>query len=441
MEQFGQIIALIKSFLWQGPLLIMLVLTGLYLSFQLRFLQIRHFFTALKLLLKPEKQGNPKGDLSPFAALMTALAGAIGTGNITGIAVAISLGGLGSLFWMWCIALIGMVTAYGEATLAVYYRTQTKEGGYAGGPMYTICKGLGRKGLGRLFAVFGVIASFGIGATVQSNSVALGLEEAARVPLWISGLLLAFITGLVVLGGIRSIGRLVCILVPFMAGAYVFAGLIVCGFHYDRIFPSLVAIVQSAFGFQACLGGFAGSALLLAVEQGGANGIFANEAGLGSLAIAASSAKTSEPSHQGLYGIAGVFFATMVICTVTGMSIAVSGVDPSVFSGSALTIKAFSSVTDYFRWVVVIGLLLFAFTTILAWAYYGEKCLEFLFTSKVIPYYRACYLALIFIGSFVQAKIIWDFANLANGLMAIPNLISLVILTPKIKELSRKLLE
>lgn len=431
----------LKNFLWSGPLLALMVIVGLYLTFALKGVQFRYLLFSLKSLVSKDSQGTEPGDgdLSAFAALMTALSGAIGTGNITGVALAISIGGYGALFWMWLIALIGMVTAYSECLLAVKFRTLNDKGQISGGPMHTLSNGLGQKKLAILFCIFGIIASFGIGGTVQSNSVAYVLNTFMGVdPLW-TGLGMGLLTVCVVIGGIQSIGKVAGVLVPFMALFYVVGGLVVIGCNWQQIPQAVAMILTSIWSPESAAGGVMGATIASALSQGVSIGIFANEAGLGSLAIASSAAATKYPARQGFMGISGVFVATMVICTITGLSLAVTDVlgtqdaTGASLSGAALTIAAFNTVFPGFGNVVLGGLCFFAFTTILAWAYYGEKCLEFLLGVKVSFFYRWCYSASVVCGPLIPTALVWASANLANGLMAIPNLISLLLLVKVIK--------
>ena len=437
MEWIGETISATKSFLWQGPLLLLLAGTGLYLTFKLRFLQVRGAWHAFRLVTSTTSDVEAgEGDISPFSALMTALAGAVGTGNITGIAVALSIGGIGSLFWMWVVAFLGTVTAFSESTLAVHFRTKNSNGEMCGGPMVTLDKGCGLPRLAKIFCILGILASFGIGATVQSNSVASGMLETLGIPPAITGLAMAALTAGVILGGIRWIGRAASILVPFMAVLYVAGGIVVCIYHYEALPTALLGIVRSAFSPSAAAGA---CGWWLCMEHGAANGVFANEAGLGSLAIAASSTNAKSPVTQGLFAIAGVYMATMGICTVTGLVLAVTGVlDQPAIPAAAKTIAAFRSVTPELGVVVVVGLVFFAFTTVLAWAYYGEKCMEYLVGVKATTAFRVFYCCLVPVGALTSATTIWDFANLANGLMAIPNLISILLMATVVRSLSER---
>jgi AGCS family alanine or glycine:cation symporter len=423
-----------RDLLWSGPLLILFVFVGLYQTFKLRGLQFRCLKQAFGLIVKQDKvQKEPiVGDISSFQTLMTSLAGAIGTGNIAGIATAISVGGFGALFWMWVVAFLGMATTYSETLLSVKYRVTNKNGAMAGGPMYTLARGLKAPKLAACYAFFGAIAAFGIGNLVQANSVAHALTTAFPISNVSVGLIMMVVTGAILLGGITRIGRFAEWLVPFKALLYLSVGIGILIVHYDSIGKALWLIVSSAFSGQAAVGGFMGSSFILAVQYGVTKGVFSNEAGLGSLAIAAASAKTEEPVEQGLLAISGVFISTMLVCTVTGLVLAVTGVLGTVDStghlltGSSLVMAAFGSVAPGLQYVVVIGLILFALTTVLAWGYYGEKCVEYLFGLKIAYAYRWVYTVMIFIGALLKLELVWAFADLANGFMAIPNLIAII---------------
>ena len=440
-----EILEFLKNALWGGPLLFLLVGVGVYQTWVLQGLQFRHFFHGLKLLVlgqdkyEPISEHEKNGELSAFQSLMTSLAGAVGTGNITGVAIALSLGGYGALFWMWVIALFGMITAYSEAVLAVRFRQKGENGTVIGGPMQTLLHGLQMKKSALAFAIFCIISSFGIGATIQSNSVAAGLQESFGIAPYWTGLVMAFITACVVLGGVKSIGKAASVLVPFMAISYLGAGILVLMVHVESLIPALLLIVRSAFTGHAAVGGFLGATFVTAIQHGVSIGIFANEAGLGSLAIAASTARTKHAARQGFLAISGVFISTMVICTMTGMVIAVTdvlsqGSQGAQLTGSALTIAAFSQVRPEFGLVVVFGLVFFAFTSVLAWACYGEKTVEFLWGAKPAKIYRYLYTVAVFLGTLIEPHSVWVFANLANGLMAIPNLFSIVRLSSVVKE-------
>jgi AGCS family alanine or glycine:cation symporter len=441
-----------RDALWSGPLVLLLVFAGLYQTIQLRGLQFRYLFYSLKLVFVPKFLAsestahtsavkNPLkkiGDLSSFQSLMTALAGAIGTGNVTGIATAIVAGGVGALFWMWVIALFGMATAYSEALLAVKFRIFNAEGKACGGPMYTLKHGLKSKYLAAAFSVFGAVAAFGIGNLVQSNSVADAVYAVHGVR-EITGIVMVILLGAVVLGGIRSIGRLAGVLVPFMALAYLGAGILILGVHADRILPAFGLIFKSAFTGQAAVGGFLGSSLMMALQQGVSKGVFSNEAGLGSLSIAASTAQAPHPAQQGFFAISGVFISTMLVCTITGLVLAVTQVLGSttptgeLITGSALALDAFSSVYPALKHLVFVALVLFAFTTILAWAYYGEKCMEYLCGTRIAYGYRWIYTGVVYLGAILELELVWGIAEIANGLMAIPNLIAIILLSRVVK--------
>lgn len=432
-----------RDFLWSGPLLILLVGVGLFQTLQLKGLQFRYLPLAFRLIFKAKKEGQLQGDITAFQSLMTSLAGAIGTGNIAGIATAVGIGGFGSLFWMWIIAFLGMATAYSETLLSVKYRTVNADGKMAGGPMYSLRNGLKMPRLAALFALFGAIAALGIGNLVQANSVAHALHTGFSISHFSSGVLMTLITGAVLLGGIKSIGRVAEWLVPFKAGLYLCVGLVILGIHYDRLWPALQLICNSAFQGQAAVGGFLGSSMILAVQYGVSKGVFSNEAGLGSLAIAAASAKTKQPAEQGLLAISGVFISTMLVCTITGLVLAVTGVlgkvgqNGEALMGSSLVMAAFDSVYPGLQYVVVVGLILFAFTTVLAWGYYGEKCVEYLFGIKIARCYRWIYTLMIFIGALLKLELVWALADLANGFMAIPNLIAILGLTAVVQSETR----
>lgn len=422
----------LKDFLWSGPFLFILVAVGLYQTIRLRFIQFRYLGSSLKLIFRAKKQAEARGDISSFQSLMTSLAGAIGTGNIAGIATAVSVGGFGALFWMWIIAFLGMATAYSETLLAVKYRITNKDGAMAGGPMYSLARGLKMPRLAALYALFGAVAAIGIGNLVQANSVTHAMTTAFPIGNATVGIVLTLLVGAVLLSGITSIGRVAEWLVPFKASLYLSVGLAIIVLHYDRLWDALQLIVGSAFQGQAATGGFIGSSMILAMQYGVSKGVFSNEAGLGSLAIAAASAKTEQPAEQGMFAISGVFISTMLICTITGLVLAVTGVlgqtapNGELLTGSSLVMAAFDSVLPGLQYVAVVGLILFAFTTILAWGYYGEKCVEYLFGLRFAKYYRWIYTSMVFFGAILKLELVWALADLANGFMAFPNLIAVL---------------
>jgi AGCS family alanine or glycine:cation symporter len=432
-----------RDFLWSGPLLYLLVAVGLYQTLRLRGIQFKQLGHALKLVFQHQKNKElgAQGDISSFQSLMTSLAGAIGTGNIAGIATAVAIGGFGSLFWMWVIAFLGMATAYSEALLSVKYRIQNKEGTMAGGPMYTLARGLNKPKLAWIYAFFGALAAIGIGNLVQANSVAHAVTAAfPSVSHTAVGLVMMVFIAAVFLGGITSIGRVAEWLVPFKALIYISVGLFILAVNYEHLPDALWLILSSAFSGQAATGGFIGSSMLLAMQYGVSKGVFSNEAGLGSLAIAAASAKVKHPAEQGLFAISGVFISTMLICTITGLVLAVTGVlgtvgpDGQVLTGSTMVMAAFDSVYPGLQYVVVMGLIMFAFTTVLAWGYYGEKCVEYLFGIKSVRAYRVVYTAMVLVGALLKLELVWALADVANGFMAIPNLIAIIGLSAVVRQ-------
>lgn len=420
-------LAAVGGYVWGPPLLILLVGTGIYLTIRLSFLQFTMLPYALKTAFTKNQDKKSEGDISHFQSLMTALAATIGTGNIAGVATAVVIGGPGAVFWMWISALVGMATKYAEAILAVKYRVKDSNGQMAGGPMYYIEKGLGWKWLAVLFAIFAAIASFGIGNTVQSNSVADVLQENWAVPVWLTGLILMFFTAFVILGGIKSIGRVVGIIVPFMALFYVTAGLIILILNLELIPGAVWLILSDAFTGQAAAGGAVG----VAIQYGVARGVFSNEAGLGSAPIAAAAAKTDYPGRQALVSMTQVFIDTIVICSITGVTLVMGGMYLDGADGAALTSATF----EFFlgpigATIVAIGLVFFAYSTILGWSYYGERSVYYLFkTSKAIMTYRLLYVGAVFIGAVLQLDTVWALADIMNGLMAVPNLIGLLLLS------------
>ncbi|WP_317335387.1 alanine/glycine:cation symporter family protein, partial [Streptococcus orisratti] len=394
----------------------------------------------LKLIFTAESKG--QGDISSFAALATALAATIGTGNIVGVATAIKLGGPGALFWMWVAAFFGMATKYSEGVLAIKYRTKDANGEVAGGPMYYIVNGLGKrwKPLAIVFSIFGVmVALLGSGTFTQVNSITESLNNAFGLPATIVSIILAVIVAIIIFGGIQSISKVAEKIVPFMAIIYILAALIVLIFNAGNILPSIALILKSAFTGQAATGGFAGATMMIAIQSGIARGVFSNESGLGSAPIAAAAAKTEEPVEQGLVSMTGTFIDTIIVCTLTGLAIIVTGGWSSNLNGATLTQHAFATVFGNFGvFALTISLVLFAFTTILGWGYYGERCFEFLFGTRAIPVYRLIFVLMVALGGFLKLELIWVLADIVNGLMAIPNLVALLGLSPIIiKETKR----
>ncbi|MFB4164963.1 alanine/glycine:cation symporter family protein [Alteribacillus sp. JSM 102045] len=418
---------MISDFVWGPPFLILLVGTGIYLTFRLAFLQFKTLPYALKLVFTKNQDKQSEGDISHFQSLMTALAATVGTGNIAGVATAVVVGGPGAVFWMWMSALFGMATKYAEAILAVKYRVKDERGEMAGGPMYYIEKGLGWKWLAVLFAVFAAVASLGIGNTVQSNSVADVLQENWSFPYWATGIILMILTGIVIIGGIKSIGRVVAFIVPVMAVFYVIGGLILILFNFDLVPEAVSLIFTDAFTGQAVAGGAIGAV----IQMGVARGVFSNEAGLGSAPIAAASARTDYPGRQALVSMTQVFIDTIIICSITGMALVMGELyldANSYVDGAALTSATFEMfLGPAGAFIVSIGLVFFAYSTMLGWSYYGERCIYYL-TNKTssIMVYRVIFVIAIFFGAILELDTVWTIADIMNGLMAAPNLIGLL---------------
>lgn len=432
---FMEWLEVLKGWVWGAPLLILLMGIGIYLTIRLKGIQFTHLYYALKLVFGPQKNKEGKGDISHFESLMTALAATIGIGNIAGVATAITIGGLGALFWMWVTALIGMAIKYAEAILAVKYRTTDDNGEMCGGPMYFIEYGLGWHWLAFAFALFGAIGAFGGGNMLQANSVADVMKSYFHVdPLW-TGIVLAIFTGLTLLGGIKSIGKVAGFLVPFMAILYIGGAAIILITYVEKIPEAIWQIVSTAFTGQAAFGGFAGSTLLLAIQVGVSRGLMTSEAGLGTASIAAAAAKTDLPGRQALVSMTGCFLATIIMCSATGLVLGVTdtfgllGPDGKILTGASMTLQAFQSVFSWGGWVVTIGLLLFAFTTLIGWSYYGEKCVEYLLGSRTVPYYRVIFTLIVIPGAILELDIVWMISDICNGLMAFPNLIGLTALS------------
>jgi alanine or glycine:cation symporter, AGCS family len=429
----ADLITTINNWAW-GPLMLALLLgTGLYLSFGLRFITVRKIPVGLRLLLQG-RQGKGDGDISPFSALMTSLSATIGTGNIAGVATAVALGGPGALFWMWITALVGMATKYAEAVCAVRFREQDEQGNYSGGPMYYIRNGLHKRWhwLGYAFALFGSLAGFGLANTVQSNSVSQVLHDSFSVPPLATGLALMLLVGAVVLGGIKRIARVASWLVPFMALSYFLMGLVVILSQVSEVPGAIVTIVESAMSGTAAAGGFAGASVWAALRFGVARGIFSNEAGLGSAPIAHAAARTKEPVQQGMIAMLGTFIDTLVICTITGLVIVITDVWPSGVSGASLTSMAFASAFPGGQYIVSLGLCLFAYTTMIGWSFYGERCAVFLCGSRIILPFRVAWVLAIPVGTLVELDMVWLIADTLNAFMAIPNLIALILLGPMV---------
>jgi len=431
----------LNSFVWGPVMLVFLVGTGIYLTLRLRFIQIFHLLRALKLVFSRPEKNDAAGDISPFQALTTALSATIGTGNIAGVATAIYLGGPGAVFWMWGCAFFGMATKYAEAVLAVKYRRILPDGTMQGGPMRYIAEGLGRKWLGWLFALMGSISAFGIGSMVQSNSVAVALGETWGIPPLLTGITLALMTGIVIIGGIHRIGKVTEKLVPFMGIIYVCGALLILGLNFGKIPGALSLIIEHAFNPASATGGFTGAAVAAAIRFGVARGVFSNEAGLGSAAIAHAAAKTNSPVRQGLIAMTAVFFDTIIVCSMTALVILSTGAWTSGETSSALTYKAFEmGLPGPGGLIVTLGLSVFAYSTMIGWAYYGEECIEYIMGLKARTPYRYCFCLVIAIGAFQKVSFVWDFSDTMNGAMAIPNLIGLLGLSGVVAKMTREAL-
>ena len=438
MEALSQFVITINGIVWGVPMLIAILGTGLFLMIGLRLLPILKLTLGFKLLWRGRK-AEGEGDIPAFRALMTSLAATIGTGNIAGVATAIALGGPGALFWMWCTALVGMATKYSEAVCAVHYRETDERGMHVGGPMYYIKNGLAKKWawLGVAFAIFGAIAGFGIGNTVQANSVADAMNSSFNIPHWLTGVVIMLLVAAVLFGGIKRIAGVASKLVPFMAISYLGIGIIILSINIQAIPAAFTLIFESAFTGTAAAGGFAGAAVWAAIQFGVARGIFSNEAGLGSAPIAHAAATTNSPVKQGLVAMLGTFIDNIIICTITGLVIITSGVWTTGENGASLTSLAFSDTLPGGQYLVTIALALFAFSTILGWSYYGERCTEYLFGVKAIIPFRILWVIVIPIGAIAQLNFIWLLADTLNALMALPNLIALILLAPVVFKLSR----
>lgn len=432
MTDIQSLLQSIDSFIWGPPLLILLVGTGIYFTFRLGLLQFRHLPTALKMVFSKDKNADKEGDVSSFAALCTALSATIGTGNIVGVATAIKLGGPGALFWMWLAAIFGMATKYAECLLAVKYRKVDENGQMLGGPMYYLQYGVGSKLLAVLFAVFALgVACFGIGTFPQVNAILDASQISFGVPREVSAIVLTILVAFVTIGGIQSIAKVAGKVVPTMAVFYVIACLSVIITNADQLLNALELVLVSAFSSTAATGGFLGASIMLAIQSGIARGVFSNESGLGSAPMAAAAAKTDSCVKQGLISMTGTFFDTIIICTMTGLALILTGAWQTDLAGAAMTTHAFAvglNADTLGPMLVSIGLMFFAFTTILGWNYYGERCVVFLLGTKAVLPYKVIFIALVASGAFLHLDMIWIIADIVNGLMAIPNLIGLIAL-------------
>ncbi|HWR56433.1 MAG TPA: alanine/glycine:cation symporter family protein [Negativicutes bacterium] len=430
MQGFHDFISFLNGYLWGLPMLIALFGTHLFLTYRLKFIQ-RHTITAIKLSVSKDKAG--AGDVSQFGALTTALAATIGTGNIVGVATAVGLGGPGAVLWCWLTGVFGMATKYAEALLAVKYRVRTSDGTMLGGPMYALEKGLGLKWLAVLFCIFTAFAAFGIGNTVQANSIATMVKETFGIAPSITGTIMAVLTAAVILGGVKSIATVCEMLVPFMAIFYVLGCVIILFLNAPFVGPAVALIVKSAFTPQAAGGGFVGASVMMAARYGIARGLFSNESGLGSAPIVAAAAITRNPVRQALVSMTGTFWDTVVVCAMTGL-VLVSSVlrDPvglNKLTAAALTKGAFAQIPTVGPLILTVGLLTFVFSTILGWSYYGERAMEYLLGKRAILPYRLFWVAAVYVGATTSLTLVWDLADAMNALMAIPNLVALVLLS------------
>ncbi|HKQ33012.1 MAG TPA: sodium:alanine symporter family protein, partial [Thermodesulfobacteriota bacterium] len=432
----------LDGIIWGLPLIALLLGTGVYLTIILRGLQFRTLIPSLYLaFVKRNEEG--EGDISHFQALMTALSATVGVGNIAGVATAIAVGGPGAMFWMWVTGFLGMATKYSEAVLAVKYREVDKFGTMSGGPMYYISKGLGLGWLGMLFAIFASLATFGIGNMVQSNSVADAMQTAFSIPPWISGLVMCVATGLVIVGGIKSIAKATSAIVPFMLTFYVVGASIILFEYRENIPNAFYLIFSHAFSPSAAAGGFLGSTLSQTIRIGVARGIFSNESGLGSSPIAAAAAKTKNPVGQALVSMTQTFIDTIIICTFTGIVIISSGFWSSGETGASLTARAFESRIPAQAGAAILGISLafFAYSTLLGWCYYGEKAIEYIFKERAIKPYRVLFTIAVLVGAVVKLELVWTFADVMNGLMAFPNLVGLLGLSKVVVDETKKYLD
>ena len=449
MERLNEIVTKVDDFVWGPVMLILLVGTGIFLTIRMKFLPWRNLGYALKSTLSKEARTKSRGegDVSPFSALTTALAATIGTGNIVGVATAMVSGGPGALVWMWISAAFGITSKFSECMLAIKYREVNAKGEMSGGPMYTMKKGLKNKTLGVIlawfFAFFAVVASFGIGNMTQGNSIASALHATFHVPVRVSGVIITILTLLIIVGGIKSISKVSSVVVPVMAIFYVICGLIVIFGNISNLPSGLSMIFKMAFSVKAVGGGLCGSivaSMMSAMRYGVARGVFSNEAGMGSAAITAAAATTDNPVRQGYINMTGTFWDTIVVCTITGLAIASSGVlgttdaAGNMLTGSDVTIAAFETVLGSAGgWLVTIGITLFAFSTILGWEYHGEKAFEYLFgTHKYNMIYRIAFSLVVYVGCTQTLSLVWNFSDIANALMAIPNLICMLLLSGEI---------
>lgn len=440
MQLINDLFASVSSFLWGWPMMILLLGTHIFMTIRLRCPQ-RKLFTAIRLSIKRDKDAS--GDVSQFGALATALAATIGTGNIIGVATAIALGGPGAVFWCWITGVFGIATKYAEGLLAIKYRVQTPTGKMLGGPMYALEKGLGWKTMAILFAIFTMIASFGIGNTVQANAIATIANNTYGISPWIMGAVVCGLTAAVIIGGVKSIAKVCGMLVPFMALFYILGCIYILFVNHNYVWPAISLILKCAFSPEAAGGGFAGSSIMMVARYGLARGLFSNESGLGSAPIVAAAAQTRNPVRQALVSSTGTFWDTVIICALTGIVIVSSIIaypDISYHDGAALTKMAFGKIPYVGEPLLSFGLLTFAFSTILGWSYYGERAVEYLKGKKWSYVYRLLYIVAVYVGSIASLNIVWNIADCMNALMAIPNLLSLLFLNGILVHETRKYL-
>jgi AGCS family alanine or glycine:cation symporter len=431
MDLLESVISTLSGWVWGPPMLFLLVGTGLYLTILLRGMQFRVLPHALRLIWQQEH--GTEGDISHFAALMTALAATVGIGNIVGVATAISLGGPGAVFWMWMTGLVGMATKYSEAVLAVKYREKGRYG-MRGGPMYYLAKGANLPWLGWLFAVFTSLATFGIGNMTQANAVASIFQSTFHVEPWVTGTVLMMLTGLVILGGIKTIGRFTSLLVPFMIVGYVGSALLVLALNVGEIPHALYLIFFHAFTPAAASGGFAGAAVAAAMRYGLARGVFSNESGMGSAPIAAAAARTNDPVKQALVSMTQTFIDTLVVCSMTALVILTAPAWQQGIAAGELTAASFNDTLGHAGVVIVaVATALFAYSTLIGWNYYGEKAVEYLAGPRAILPYRVVFVCMVIVGAMMKLEFVWNFSDLTNGMMAIPNIVGLLLLSRVVK--------
>lgn len=442
METLINFLSALSGFVWGPVMLVLLIGVGLYLTISLKFFTFRHIPTAFKSIMGGNQKGNGSGEISPFSALMTALAGTIGTGSIAGVATAIFWGGPGALFWMWITALVGMTTKFCEILLSVYYRQKTANGSYVGGSMFFIERGLGTKFkfLGVMFSAFCILACFGTGNMIQSNTIAESLKGSFNIPSEYTALALLLIAGSVILGGVKRIGDFASKVVPFMAFLYIGISVAVFIMYYDKFFDVLFMIVSDAFTGTAVQGGFAGSTIMLAIRYGMARGVFSNEAGLGTAPIAHAASTNDCAVDQAIFGMLDTIITTIIVCSMTGFTIIITGMwtSPEQLNGATLAAASYSFAIPHGDKIVTVCLLFFAFTTILSWSLYGERCCIYLFGEKSVRYFRYVYVILVPLGAISQLDVIWLISDCANALMAIPNLTGILLLSPVILKLVEK---